>query len=58
MCGRYNPITVAEALVYLLVIDQVVFEDPEPAARYNITPGQSVPIVRNTAQANELLLAY
>ena len=58
MCGRYNLITEAEALVDFFEIDQVVFADTEAAARYNIAPGQSVPIVRNTAQGKELLLTY
>jgi len=57
VCGRYNLIADAEALVDFFEIEQVLCEAAELGTRYNIAPGQSVPIIRNTGQVNELLLA-
>lgn len=57
MCGRYNLIADAGALVDFFEIDQVLIDADGLVARYNIAPGQRVPIVRNTGQGNELLLA-
>ena len=57
MCGRYNLITDAEALVDFFEIDQVRFEASGLGPRYNIAPGQNVPIIRNAGHCNELLLA-
>ena len=57
MCGRYNLITDAEALVDFFEIDQVLFEASGLGPRYNIAPGQNVPIIRNAGHCNELLLA-
>ncbi|MGI9320240.1 MAG: SOS response-associated peptidase [Thiogranum sp.] len=57
MCGRYNLITDAEALIDFFEIDQVLVEAKGLHPRYNIAPGQSVPIIRNAGQGNELLLA-
>jgi putative SOS response-associated peptidase YedK len=57
MCGRYNLITDAEALVDFFEIDRVLVEAKALRPRYNIAPGQSVPIIRNAGQGNELLLA-
>jgi len=57
VCGRYNLIADVEALVDFFEIEQVLFEATELGPRYNIAPGQSVPIIRNTGQGNELLLA-
>jgi len=57
VCGRYNLIADAAALLDFFAIDQVLFEADGLVARYNIAPGQNVPIVRNTGQGNELLLA-
>jgi putative SOS response-associated peptidase YedK len=57
VCGRYNLITDAEALVDFFQIDQVLVEAKGLRPRYNIAPGQSVPIIRNAGQGNELLLA-
>jgi putative SOS response-associated peptidase YedK len=57
VCGRYNLITDAEALIDFFEIDQVLVEAEGLRPRYNIAPGQSVPIIRNAGQGNELLLA-
>lgn len=57
MCGRYNLITDAEALVDFFEIDQVLFEGAELSPKYNIAPGQNVPIIRNAGYCTELLLA-
>ena len=57
MCGRYNLITDAEALVDFFEIDQVLFEASGLGPRYNIAPGQNVPIIRNAGHCIELLLA-
>jgi len=57
VCGRYNLITDAEALVDFFEIDQVLFEASGLGPRYNIAPGQNVPIIRNAGHCNELLLA-
>ena len=57
MCGRYNLITDTKALVDFFEIDQVLVEAKGLRPRYNIAPGQSVPIIRNAGQGNELLLA-
>ena len=57
MCGRYNLITDAEALVDFFEIDQVLLEASGLGPRYNIAPGQNVPIIRNAGHCNELLLA-
>jgi len=57
VCGRYNLITDAEALVDFFEIDQVLCEANGLGPRYNIAPGQRVPIIRNAGRGNELLLA-
>jgi len=57
VCGRYNLITDTKALVDFFEIDQVLVEAKGLRPRYNIAPGQSVPIIRNAGQGNELLLA-
>jgi len=57
VCGRYNLITDAEALIDFFEIDQVLVEAKGLRPRYNIAPGQSVPIIRNAGRGNELLLA-
>jgi len=57
VCGRYNLITDTKALVDFFEIDRVLVEAKALRPRYNIAPGQGVPIIRNVGQGNELLLA-
>jgi len=57
MCGRYNLITDAEALVDFFEIEQTLFDVSNLRPRYNIAPSQNVPIVRDTAQGRELTMA-
>lgn len=57
MCGRYNLITDAEALVDFFEIEQTLFDVSELHPRYNIAPSQDVPIVRDTGKGRELALA-
>ena len=57
MCGRYNLITDAEALVDFFEIEQTLFDVSELQSRYNIAPSQDVPIVRDTGKGRELVLA-
>ena len=58
MCGRYNLITDAEALVDLFEIEQTLFDVSELHPRYNIAPSQDVLIVRDTGNGRELALAH
>ncbi len=55
MCGRYNLITDAEALIDFFEIEHSVLDEFGP--RYNIAPSQDVPIVRDTGHGRELVLA-
>lgn len=55
MCGRYNLITDAEALIDFFEIENSVLDEFGP--RYNIAPSQDVPIVRDTGSGRELVLA-
>jgi len=57
MCGRYNIITDAEALIDFFEIEQTLFEVSELQPRHNIAPSQDVPIVRDTGKGRELALA-
>lgn len=57
MCGRYNLITDAEALVDFFEIEQTLFDVSNLRPRYNIAPSQNVAIVRDTAQGRELTMA-
>jgi putative SOS response-associated peptidase YedK len=57
MCGRYNLITDAEALVDFFEIEQTLFDVSELQPRYNIAPSQDVPIVRDTGNGRELAMA-
>jgi len=57
MCGRYNLITDAQALVDFFEIEQTLFDVSELQPRYNISPSQNVPIVRDTGNDQELVLA-
>jgi putative SOS response-associated peptidase YedK len=52
VCGRYNLITDAQALVDFFEIEHAVFEHSGP--RYNIAPGQEVPVIRQSGQGREL----
>ena len=57
MCGRYNLITDAEALIDFFKIEQTLLDASELKPRYNIAPGQDVPMVRDTGDGRELSLA-
>ena len=54
MCGRYNLITDAEALINFFEIEQTLVNASELKPRYNIAPGQDVPIVRDADDDREL----
>ena len=56
MCGRYNLITEAKALVDYFEIEQVWIDLAELRPYYNIAPSQNIPIVRNTGNGRELAL--
>jgi putative SOS response-associated peptidase YedK len=57
MCGRYNLITDAVALVDFFGIEQTLFDMSGFGPRYNIAPGQDVPLVRDGSNGRELVLA-
>ena len=57
MCGRYNLITDAPALIEFFEIEQTLFDASALQPRYNIAPSQDVPIVRDTGNGRELALA-
>ena len=57
MCGRYNQIADAQALIDCFEIEQTLLEPEELKPRYNIAPSQEVPIVRSSADGRELSLA-
>ena len=57
MCGRYNLITDAVALVDFFDIEQVLFDTSRFEPHYNIAPGQNVPVVRDGLNGRELVLA-
>jgi len=57
MCGRYNLITDAEALLDFFEIEQTLLDASELKPRYNISPSQSVPIVRDIGNGRELAIA-
>ena len=57
MCGRYNLITDAEALVDFFEIEHTLFDLSALEPRYNIAPSQDVPIVRDSGKVRELVLA-
>lgn len=54
MCGRYNLITDAQALIDYFEIKRALFDVEQLRPRYNIAPGQDVPIVRDTGNGREL----
>jgi putative SOS response-associated peptidase YedK len=57
MCGRYNLITDAVALVDFFDIEQTLFDISGYGPHYNIAPGQDVPLVRDGSNGRELVLA-
>jgi len=57
MCGRYNLITDAEALLDFFEIEQTLLDVSGLKPRYNIAPSQDVPIVRDTGNGRELAMA-
>ena len=57
MCGRYNLITDAEALLDFFEIEQTLLDVSGLKPRYNIAPSQDVPIVRDTGNGRELVMA-
>ena len=57
MCGRFNLITDAGALVDFFGIAQVLLDPAELKPRYNISPGQNIPIIRNAGKGRELASA-
>ena len=57
MCGRYNLITDAEALLDFFEIEQTLLDVSGLEPRYNIAPSQDVPIVRDTGNGRELVMA-
>lgn len=57
MCGRYNLITDAKALIDFFEIEHSLIEASGLKPRYNIAPSQDVPIVRDTGNGRELTFA-
>ena len=57
MCGRYNLITDAIALVDFFDIEQTLFDISGFGPHYNIAPGQDVPLVRDGSNGRALVLA-
>ncbi len=57
MCGRYNLITDADALVDFFDIEQTLFELSQFAPHYNIAPGRNVAVVRDGPNGRELVRA-
>jgi len=57
MCGRYNLITDVQALIDFFEIDQTLVDASALQPRYNIAPSQDVPVVRDTGNGRELVLA-
>ena len=53
MCGRYLITTPVEAIRQIFKVDQ----RPNLAARYNVAPTQSVPIIRRNEDGRELVMA-
>ena len=57
MCGRYNLITDAQALVDFFEVDQSLVDVSAIQPRYNIAPSQNVPIIKKAGIHRELALA-
>ena len=55
MCGRYNLITDAQALVDFFDIETVLLDLAAFRARYNIAPSQYVPAIRQDEQGRGLV---
>ena len=58
MCGRYNLITDAQALVDFFEIEHTLIDTSALQPHYNIAPSQDVPVVRDTGKGRELVLAH
>jgi putative SOS response-associated peptidase YedK len=52
LCGRYNLVAHAEAMLAYFEIEQAQFDHSAP--RYNIAPSQEVPVIRQSAQGRVL----
>ena len=57
MCGRYNLTTDVQAIAEHFKIDECLFDPSSWQARFNIAPGQQVPVVRLTDKGRQLFLA-
>jgi putative SOS response-associated peptidase YedK len=57
MCGRYNLITDAQSLIDYFEIEETLFDLSDWRPRYNIAPGQDVPIIRDAGNGRELAQA-
>lgn len=57
MCGRYNVTTDAQAMIDFFEVEQTLFDLNAWRPRYNVAPSQNVPIIRDTGEGRELLLA-
>jgi putative SOS response-associated peptidase YedK len=55
LCGRYNIITDAEALIEFFDIEESLVDDFQPC--YNIAPGREVPVVRASDKGREFFKA-
>lgn len=57
MCGRYNLVTDADALIDFFDIECSLADPGLLSARYNIAPGQELPVVRQSDAGRELFMA-
>ncbi len=57
MCGRYNILTSAQAIVDYFEVAEVLFDPDQWTPRCNVAPSQQVPVVRSrSASVRELAL--
>ncbi len=57
MCGRYNILTSAQAIVEFFEVAELLFDPEKWRPRYNVAPSQEAPVVRErTASVRELAL--
>lgn len=56
MCGRYNIITDADALIEFFDIAILDIDPEELRPNYNVAPSQNVPVIRGTEAGRELSL--
>ncbi len=56
MCGRYNIVTDADALIDAFEITLVNIDATAWQPRYNVAPSQNVPVVRETDLGRELVM--